>query len=569
VTTQPFKTIAETLFVYISRRAEGFVAFVVLLAFTMTLQVLAGAYTSNFGTSSTGNLDEPAHLVTSLMARDFIASLDFRHAWQFVQEYYYHYPKVAIGHWPPVLYGALGTWFLIFEASRTTSMIFIAIVATITACVIYFIGKRLIARWAGALSAILFLASPLVQESSARVMPEHLVTLAMLVSTLCFASFARTGQTGHGFAFGVVAVLAILTRGSAWALALVPGLTIALTKRWWLLRKWGLWLAAVPVLFAGVPWYVLTRGMVEDSWYGGSSYWLEAIPYFSRSIYLALGFTVLLFALIGLWSRVIQVRVKRRAEVVPDWAALAALAIATFALHCIVPAGVESRYMVTVVPSIVLFFTAGIDKTAQRLGARLPISVVRAGLIVAVVAAFCGESFTVPLQPRNGGHEELVQHVMARASNAAQIWLISSDADGEGRLIAAVALREGHPDSYVLRAKTILGGGDWLWRNMQDRFDTPAKLAGLLNDIPVTIVVIDDQIPPEAHRPYQDRLRDLVAREDDKWELIGSYPQTRGEMVFPNSLHVYARRPAASVTMAPSAIWLDRLRALMVRKELR
>jgi hypothetical protein len=104
---------------------------------------------------------------------------------------------------------------------------------------------------------------------------------------------------------------------------------------------------------------------------------------------------------------------------------------------------------------------------------------------------------------------------------------------------------------------------------MQDRFDTPVKLARLLDDLPVTVIVIDDQIPPGLHRPYQDRLRQLVADEADKWELIGSYPQTQGGIVFPNSLHVYARRPISSLATAAPAIQLDRLRALMVREELR
>jgi hypothetical protein len=491
--------------------------------------------------------------------------LDYRHPWQFAQAYYYHYPKVAIGHWPPVLYGELGTWFLVFGASRLTSMMFIAIVVATTASVIYFTGKRLIARWAGVLGAVLFLASPLVQESSARVMTEHLVTLVMLVGTLCFAHFARTGKLHDGLAFGTIAAVAILTRGSAWALGFVPGVTLALTTRWWLLRRWGLWLSAFPVLVTCVPWYVITRGMTEDGWVG-TPFWLQA-PEFGRFIYAALGFAVLFFALIGFWTTIVQV--KRRAEVAPEWPALAGLAVATFALHCIIPTLSESRYMVTVVPSIVLFSAAGIDNVAHRLGARLPIGFVRVGLVVALVAAFCAESFILLLQPRNEGYEALVQDVMARVSNVPQIWLISSDADGEGRLVAAVALREARPDSYILRAKTILGGGDWLWRNMQDRFDTPAKLAGLLDDIPVTIIVIDDQIPADGHRPYQDRLRDLVASEDDKWELIGSFPQTRGEVVFANSLHVYARRPVASLAIAAPAIRLDRLRALMVREELR
>jgi hypothetical protein len=170
---------------------------------------------------------------------------------------------------------------------------------------------------------------------------------------------------------------------------------------------------------------------------------------------------------------------------------------------------------------------------------------------------------------RNGGYEALVRDLQARVSNRPQIWLISSGAWGEGSLVAAVALQEARPSSYVLRGKTILAGGDWLWQNQQDRFDTPAKLAELLDDLSVTIIVIDDRIPPSQHRPYQDRLRNLVASEDDKWQPIGAYPQTQGGMLFPNSLHVYARCPVSSLAVASPAIQLDRLRALMVRKELR
>ena len=158
---------------------------------------------------------------------------------------------------------------------------------------------------------------------------------------------------------------------------------------------------------------------------------------------------------------------------------------------------------------------------------------------------------------------------MARVSNVPQVWLISSEVIGEGSLVAAVALQEPRPSSYVLRATVILGGKDMYWHNMQDHFDTLAKLDGLLDDIPVTIIVIDDQIPPDLHFPYQDRLRKLVASEGDKWELIGSYPQTKGGIAFPNSLHVFARRPVASLSIAAPVIQLDRLRALMVRTELR
>jgi hypothetical protein len=549
--------------VYMIRKGEGIAAFVALLGFVVTLQALGGAYASGFG----GFPDEPAHLVTSLMARDFIAGLDFRHPWQFAQQYYFHYPKVTIGIWPPVFYGALGIWFLIVGASRGAAIMFIAIVAATTACIIYFSGRRLIGRWAGVLAAILFLASPLVQESSAQVMIDHLVTLAILVSALCFARFARTGQIGDGLAFGTAAAVAILTHPRAWMLGLVPGVTVALTSRWYLLRRLGLWLAGIPVLIACVPWYVFTFSML-NGWTGdGVSFRVEAILGFAWSIYLSVGLPVLIFALIGLWKTII--RVKSRAEVAPEWAALAGVAISTILLCSVAPVPTDNRYMLPVLPSIVLFSAAGVNEITHRVRARLPIGVVRAGLALTLIAAFCVGSFALPLRLRNRGYDAVVRDVMARVSNVPQVWLISSGSIGEGGLVAAVALQEARPTSYVLRGKTILGGGDMLWRNMQDRFGTPAKLASLLDEIPVTIVVIDDRVPPAEHRPYQDRLRKLVASESDRWEPIGSYPQTQGGLAFTNSLHVYARRPVSSLAIAATAIRLDRVRALMVRDELR
>jgi 4-amino-4-deoxy-L-arabinose transferase-like glycosyltransferase len=212
------------------------------------------------------------------MVRDFIAGLDFRHPLQFAQQYYFHYPKVAIGVWPPVFYAALGTWFLIAGSTRTTAIIFIAVIAAATASLIYLTGRNLIGRWAGLLAAVLFVASPLVQESSARMITEHLSTLAMLASILCFARFARTERTGDGVAFGAVATMAIMTHGNAWALALVPGITIAFTNRWHLLRRAGLWLAAIPVLVLCVPWYVFAPSIVGGRVGGVASLLVEAAP---------------------------------------------------------------------------------------------------------------------------------------------------------------------------------------------------------------------------------------------------------------------------------------------------
>ena len=71
------------LSVHAISKGEGIAAFAVLLGIIVTLQRLAGVYASSFGRDG----DEAAHLVTSLMVRDFIASLDFHHPYQFAQQY--------------------------------------------------------------------------------------------------------------------------------------------------------------------------------------------------------------------------------------------------------------------------------------------------------------------------------------------------------------------------------------------------------------------------------------------------------------------------------------------------
>src|SRR4051794_28093637 len=70
------------------------------LAVTVLLQWLSGTYQSDFG----GYADEPAHYVTGLMVHDYIATGFPGRPQQYAENYYLHYPKVALGHWPPVFY---------------------------------------------------------------------------------------------------------------------------------------------------------------------------------------------------------------------------------------------------------------------------------------------------------------------------------------------------------------------------------------------------------------------------------------------------------------------------------
>lgn len=141
------------------RFAEPVLLGMLLLALIVALQSLGGAYSNDFG----GNSDEPAHFVSAVMLRDFLLHGGFSHPAAFARSFYLHYPKVAIGQWPPMLYAILGGWMVVFGVSRAAALAMIAVAAGVTAMLIYLVGRPRVGRPAALLACVVFLASPLVQ----------------------------------------------------------------------------------------------------------------------------------------------------------------------------------------------------------------------------------------------------------------------------------------------------------------------------------------------------------------------------------------------------------------------
>src|SRR5215211_7034866 len=81
-------------------RATNLLIALLLLALVIGLQMRAGANHAEFG----GHPDEAAHYVTGLMLRDYVASGLPGNPMAYAKTYYDHYPKVAIGNWPPGFY---------------------------------------------------------------------------------------------------------------------------------------------------------------------------------------------------------------------------------------------------------------------------------------------------------------------------------------------------------------------------------------------------------------------------------------------------------------------------------
>src|SRR5262245_40822438 len=84
----------------------------ILLIPVVALQWLHQDYRCEFGSEP----DEAGHYVTGLMVRDYVAAGCRGNPMHYGQEYYEHYPKVALGHWPPGFYLVQAAWTLPFGA---------------------------------------------------------------------------------------------------------------------------------------------------------------------------------------------------------------------------------------------------------------------------------------------------------------------------------------------------------------------------------------------------------------------------------------------------------------------
>ena len=150
-----------------------------------------------------------------------------------------------------------------------------------------------------------------------------------------------------------------MTKGNGIALALVPPAAVLITRRFDLLKSLNFWIPAAMVLAVAGPWQYVSSRLLSGiltrvvSWQIAAAYG----PMFVS----ALGPWLLPIVLVGIYDRVV-VPFRQRA-VQSIWAAAAALLVAFWVFHALVPsAGAEERYVIAVVAPMLMFFTAGLAK---------------------------------------------------------------------------------------------------------------------------------------------------------------------------------------------------------------
>lgn len=476
--------------------------FAALFFVSLSFQSHSGAWQSDFG----GHADEGAHVVTSLMVRDYLAGgfLETPHPMRYAQGYYARFPKVALGHYPPGFYLAASVILLPFRSGAGFLLLMNALAAGAALLVGGFAGRMGLGRIASVAMAFAYLLLPQTRTYTAIIMADLLLVLLALLAARSFARFVRSGTARDSLLFGLWAALAILTKGSAIGLALLPPLALVIGGRADLLRSPRLWLAPIPVLLLALPWICLTVGITAEGMEEeGRLAWVgKAVPFYGRAILDEAGWAGGALLVLAVLGGIIKATRNRRgldAEESVLWALLIGAGLVPF----LVPAGLDSRYLMPLLPPLLLLGANALHTLVPDLSGA---GALRLRPFVAVIPALVILAETSrPVRKYYTGASAAVARIREEADRGegphrtGPVRILAvSDATGEGALVAAAALQD--PGRFRCeRGSKFLAKSDWLGRDYAAAFRTPEELRRKLRDGAVDFLVLE---PPTPRAPW-------------------------------------------------------------------
>ena len=527
------------------------------LALTVALQAAAGSYGAELGAI---NSDEAPHYINGLLIARYLQSGLGTAPLQFAAAFYRHYPKVSIGHWPPLFYIAEAAWMLVFSASRTSVMVFSAAITTALATVLAGVTLPRHGRWAAAGAAGAFLLLPLVREMTAALLVDIGVALLDLAAALVFVAYLQQPAWRPALWFGLAASAAIMTKGNGLALVLLPPAAIVLTGQVAVLRRWDFWLPAPIVAVLCGPWYVATYALAQDGFFYD---W--GLAYSRLSLAANAGFLVAGAGLPGMALATIGAvngfRCRDPAQMTHR-RGLVALAVAVFAFQVAVPVDLQSRYMIPLLGPAILLAVAGLaDITAWRRLARHG-GLVTTGLAVASLAAIPG-ILHIGVKPRIGMREAAGTVIDAKDGPNRAV-LIAAGAAGEGAFVVEMAMADRPPLYLIARGTKFLASADFDGGHYAGRFTNPADLAAAIATAGFGFVVLDTSAGSLLY-PHNGLVQQaaLVGH----WSLVSQQAQTGVD----GETSVYRIDAPAGVTDAAAATcsWRPRIAAESAAPQLR
>ena len=482
------------------------------------LQWQNGAYAA----ASLDDADPPAHFVTGLMVREFIADAWGRFpSWtspmSFAEDYYLHYPKVALGHWPPGFYVIQALWTGIFPPTTRSILFLIAVLEAALAFLTYRLIRSPYGDWTGLAAALALVTTPAVAAYGFEIMTEIPQALLIGAALIVYAKFLDSGRWLPAVGFGLLATCALLFKGTGVVLAPVPILTVALMGKWRLLTRLSFWLPLPIVLFLAGPWYLWAPGARHE----------RAVPYGGPGIIVRRAFLPPLtwvhtfgwvVAILVAIAVIVMLARRFRGERLPPLQATCLAMVISGTVFPMLFAVWELRHQVEIVAPIMVLAAAGATILMEWIPGVGQRSVSRWAWTPFVLAVVIGSVVILRMPHRQAtGYPELVAEIHRRSPDQIGVVLVSASGTGEGAFIAALAQQELTPERYVVRATKLLADIDWLgWQNGEPEIQTVDDVQAALEAVPLDMIVIDTKWP--ATLSYTPLLKQTIIEHPEEWQ---------------------------------------------------
>ena len=504
--------------------------FIAFVAVAIGLQIVRGAYRAELSSYP----DESAQAVAGIAVERYMAHNLGRSPLGYMRNYYLHYPKVAIGHWPPLLYIAEAGAMLVLSPSKYALLGLQALFAGILACLLLRELKPLVGYPAAVLGSLALLLNPLIRRFSSMTMAELPLTIAMFLACLSFGRFAESRRTRDAIWFAVWTAAAVLTKGTGWVIPLVALAVVLVIRDWKLPLESALRPAALIVAVCCIPWQIVTMKSVVNGWYDS--------PTFALVARLAARYAVYLFTVPGIAMGVAGVasgfyllrRTWKTGRSQAYWASLACLVAVSCLFNVMVPTSEEPRKIIMIVPPIFVLAAAGTRALARRVSP-LRQQVTAAALFAVLAVLNIALSLPLHVKPRLGYDRVAADLVAAMPAGSAA--LVVSDAWGEGALIGEFALRRPDPTVYLVRGSKLLASQMWDATKYRNRVHSGDECARLLASLPVSYLVVDRR-KAIYHEDYFRFVEQMLRIHSADWQLTAAYPSPADSS---NAIALYRR----------------------------
>lgn len=483
------------------------------------LQVKGGAYR----TELSGYPDEPSHYVTGLMIRDYVVSGFPKPPLAFATFYYGHFPKVAFGHWPPLFHFLEAWWMILFGGSRSSVMLLMALFTMASAIVIASWFAKVFGNITALGCGLLWVGLPIIQEQTSMVMAEMLFAAVTLSALYTLKLYIDKPDSVRAIEYGTLALASIMTKGNGWLL--VPALFFALifAKKLRMLLSSSMLVAAGMIAIA-VPAQLLTFQSVVSALPQqlGFSYSAQSFAGFLITSVHVAGPVVLLLAVIGLVKDVL-VPLTRGLAASSSAATMAGLLCGFFLLHCIVPAGVEARKLIVVLPAILYFGLTGATATLAALRLTSAAYSNSVGVLIIVISMILtGRLGPIPVKPGYG----LASGLLSAENAALSPWLVSGTPTFEGAAVAEAAIRGNYDIHIVFRGFKVLAESDWNAFDYKLRYHSVGEMKTMLQRAPIELIAVETSPQGQAVR-HNSLLIQALHTLPELWHPVPQKPNAR------------------------------------------